>query len=68
MSITVDRKVVLDLLGKARTGNDLLSVLDMIATTFTESTAPTPTLEEIEFWSKQLTLLLKLWQEKSSVN
>ena len=49
MTVTVDRKVVLDLLGKARTGNDLLSVLDMIATTFTESTAPTPTLEEIEF-------------------
>jgi hypothetical protein len=36
MTVTVDRKVVLDLLGKARTGNDLLSVLDMIATTFTE--------------------------------
>ncbi len=49
MSITVDRKVVLDLLGKARTGDDILSVLEMIVTTFTESTAPTPTLEEIEF-------------------
>jgi hypothetical protein len=58
MTITIDRKVVLDLLGKARTGNDLLSVLEMITTTFTvsdslrsplESTAPTPTLEEIEF-------------------
>ncbi len=48
MTVTVDRKVVLDLLGKARTGNDLLSVLEMIITTFTEPTA-TPTLEEIEF-------------------
>jgi hypothetical protein len=49
MTVTVDRKVVLDLLGKARTGNDLLSVLDMIVTTFTEPTTATPTLEEIEF-------------------
>jgi hypothetical protein len=49
MPITVDRKVVLDLLGKARTGNDLLSVLDMIATTFTEPTTKEPTMEEIEF-------------------
>ncbi len=48
MTVTVDRKVVLDLLGKARTGNDLLSVLEMITATFTEPTA-TPTLEEIEF-------------------
>ena len=51
MSITVDRKVAIGLLNKATTGNDLLSVLDMIVTTFTESTTPTPTptLEEIEF-------------------
>jgi len=56
MTVTVDRKVVLDLLGKARTGNDLLSVLDMIATTFTEPTTVSqrtdskePTMEEIEF-------------------
>ena len=49
MTVTVDRKVVLDLLGKARTGNDLLSVLDMIATTFTEPTTKEPTMEEIEF-------------------
>jgi hypothetical protein len=50
MTVTVDRKVVLDLLGKARTGNDLLSVLDMIATTFTEpSNTVEPTLEEIKF-------------------
>jgi len=49
MTITIDRKVVLDLLGKARTGNDLLSVLDMIATTFTEPSNTVPTMEEIEF-------------------
>jgi hypothetical protein len=45
MSITIDRKVVLDLLGKARTGNDLLSVLDMIATTFTVSDSLSSPLE-----------------------
>ena len=50
MTTTIDRKVVLDLLGKARTGNDLLSILEMITTTFTEpTTTATPTLEEIEF-------------------
>jgi hypothetical protein len=49
MTVTVDRKVVLDLLGKARSGNDLLSVLDMIATTFTEPSNTVPTMEEIEF-------------------
>ena len=51
MSITVDRKVAIDLLNKATTGNDLLSVLEMITSTFTESTTPTPTptIEEIEF-------------------
>ena len=49
MTVTVDRKVVLDLLGKARSGNDLLSVLDMIATTFTEPSNTVPTSEEIEF-------------------
>ncbi len=43
MTTTINRKVVLDLLGKARTGNDLLSVLDMIATTFTE-----PTTDKVE--------------------
>jgi hypothetical protein len=49
MTVTVDRKVVLDLLGKARTGNDLLSILEMITTTFTEPTTTIPTMEEIEF-------------------
>ncbi len=49
MSLTIDRKVATGLLSKASTGNDLLSVLEMIASTFTEPTTPTPTLEEIEF-------------------
>ena len=55
MSITIDRKVATGLLSKAATGNDLLAVLEMIVTSFTEP-APvvpavntTPTLEEIEF-------------------
>ena len=56
MSITIDRKVATGLLSKASTGNDLLAVLEMITSTFTEPTTPTPmatqpspTLEEIEF-------------------
>jgi len=56
MSITVDRKVATGLLSKAATGNDLLAVLEMITSTFTDPTAatpmtnqPSPTLEEIEF-------------------
>jgi hypothetical protein len=49
MTTTIDRKVMLDLLGKARTGNDILSVLDMIVTTFIEPTTKEPTMEEIEF-------------------
>ena len=48
MSITIDRKVAVGLLSKAATGNDLLAVLEMITSTFTEPTAPTS--EEIEFW------------------
>ena len=56
MTTTIDRKVAIGLLSKATTGNDLLSVLDMITSTFTESTTPTPmatqpspTIEEMEF-------------------
>ena len=49
MSITVDRKVAIGLLSKATTGNDLLSVLEMIINSFTKSTKVEPTLEEIEF-------------------
>ncbi len=53
MSITIDRKVATGLLSKAATGNDLLAVLEMITSTFTESTTTnttaTPTSEEIEF-------------------
>lgn len=57
MSITIDRKVATGLLSKAATGNDLLSVLEMIVTSFTDTTVnttpmatqPSPTMEEIEF-------------------
>lgn len=50
MSLTLDRKVATGLLSKATTGDDLLSVLEMITTTFTKPAVNTvPTLEEIEF-------------------
>lgn len=56
MSLTLDRKVATGLLSKATTGNDLLSVLEMITNTFTQPTSAClthtnvePTLEEIEF-------------------
>lgn len=49
MSITVDRKIVTGMIGRAKTGNELLAVLDMVVSTFTKSTEVVPTLEEIEF-------------------
>jgi hypothetical protein len=50
MSITVDKKIATGLLGKAKTGDELLSVLDMIINSFTKPAVnTTPTLEEIEF-------------------
>ena len=50
MTTTIDRKVAIDLLNKATTGNDLLSVLDMLIDSFTKPAVNiTPTLEEIEF-------------------
>jgi hypothetical protein len=50
MSITVDKKIATGLLGKAKTGDELLSVLDMIINSFTKPAVnATPTLEEIEF-------------------
>jgi hypothetical protein len=49
MSITVDKKIATGLLGKAKTGDELLSVLDMIIDSFTKPNTATPTLEEIEF-------------------
>jgi hypothetical protein len=57
MSITIDRKVATGLLSKATTGNDLLSVLEMIVASFAEpavnttpmATQPSPPMEEIEF-------------------
>jgi hypothetical protein len=49
MSITVDKKIATGLLGKANTGDELMSVLDMIINSFTKPNTATPTLEEIEF-------------------
>ena len=50
MSITIDKKVATGLLSKASTGNDLLSVLEMIVSSFTKPIVNNePTLEEIEF-------------------
>jgi len=49
MSITVDRKIATGLIGRAKTGNELLTVLDMIVDSFTKSTKVEPTLEEIKF-------------------
>ena len=49
MSLTLDRKVATGLFSKATTGNDLLSVLEMITNTFVKPTNVEPTLEEIEF-------------------
>jgi len=50
MSITVDRKIATGLIGRAKTGNDMLAVLDMIVDSFTKPTTKVePTLEEIKF-------------------
>ncbi len=50
MAITVDRKVATGLIGRAKTGNELLSVLDMIVDSFTKPNInTTPTMEEIKF-------------------
>lgn len=52
MSATLDRKVVLDLIRKAKTGNEILSVVDMIIDTFTKPTVAVvavPTSDSIEF-------------------
>ncbi len=50
MTITIDRKIATGLLGKANTGDEIMSVLDMIVNSFTKPAVnTTPTLEEIEF-------------------
>jgi len=50
MTVTVDRKIVTGMIGRARTGNELLAVLDMIVESFTKPAVnSTPTLEVIEF-------------------
>ena len=50
MTITVDRKIATGLIGRAKTGDELLAVLDLIIDGFTKPAVnTTPTLEEIEF-------------------
>jgi hypothetical protein len=49
MTVTIDRKIATGLIGRAKTGNELLIVLDMIIDSFTKSTKPEPTTEEIPF-------------------
>jgi len=49
MSITVDRKIATGMIGRAKTGNELLAVVDMIVDSFTKSSKVEPTLEEIKF-------------------
>ena len=49
MTVTIDRKIATGLIGRAKTGNELLTVLDMTIDSFTKSTKVEPTLEEIQF-------------------
>jgi hypothetical protein len=49
MTVTIDRKVATGMIGRAKTGNEMLSILDMIIESFTKSTKPEPTTEEISF-------------------
>ena len=50
MSITVDRKIATGLIGRAKTGNELLAIVDMLVDSFTKPAVnTTPTLEEIKF-------------------
>ena len=50
MSITVDRKIATGLIGRAKTGNELLVIVDMLIDGFTKPAVnTTPTLEEIKF-------------------
>jgi hypothetical protein len=49
MSITVNRKIATGMIGRAKTGDELLAVVDMIVDSFTKSSKVEPTLEEIKF-------------------
>ena len=49
MTVTIDRKIATGLIGRAKTGNEMLTVLDMIVDSFTKSTKVAPTTEEINF-------------------
>lgn len=50
MSITVDRKIATGMISRAKTGNELLVIVDMLVDSFTKPVVnTTPTLEEIKF-------------------
>ena len=50
MSITVDRKIATGMISRAKTGNELLVIVDMLINGFTKPAVnTTPTLEEIKF-------------------
>lgn len=49
MTVTIDRKIATGLIGRAKTGSEMLTVLDMIVDSFTKSTKVEPTTEEISF-------------------
>ena len=49
MSITLDRKIATGLIGRAKTGDEILNVLEMIVDSFTKTNTPEPTTDTIQF-------------------
>lgn len=49
MSITLDRKIATGMIGRAKTGDELLAVLDIIIENFASKPIAEPTTEEIQF-------------------
>jgi hypothetical protein len=49
MSITLDRKIATGMIGRAKTGDELLTVLDMIVENFTNTPKSEPTDQPIDF-------------------
>lgn len=46
----MSRSIALSLLAQGNTGNEILNILDVIATEESEQSIATPTLDVIEFW------------------
>ena len=46
----MSRSIALSMLAQGNTGNEILSILDVIATDESEQSIATPTLDVIEFW------------------